>query len=135
MAYLSEQDLINRIGAGQLLLLSDRDGDGQADAGAIDGAIAEAQSTINGYLTGRYHLPLDHVPPLLTRIAVDIALYSLHSIETPQNVHDRYREAIRLLDRIARDEIVLDAARVPALGEGTHDALAVMVDSGRKRGF
>ena len=33
MAYLTEQDLINRIGAAEMLRLSDRDGDGLADAG------------------------------------------------------------------------------------------------------
>lgn len=115
MAYATPQDLETRFGADELLKLADRDGDGLADAGVIERALADAEAEINGYLTARYRLPLATVPLLLTRLACDLARYALAEDHTPEPVAKRAEEARQLLKRLADGTVNLglDAAAQP----------------------
>ncbi|WP_157831920.1 gp436 family protein [Thalassospira marina] len=134
MPYVSATDLGNRIGADQLTRLADRDGDGVADTGVIEAAIAEADGVIDGYLTGRYELPLSNPPALLTSIACDLILYALHPWGAPEEVRNRRNDAIKMLQSIADGKVVLDG-RIPSDDEPQWgDALPVMTDP-RRMGF
>ncbi|MBC06355.1 DUF1320 domain-containing protein [Thalassospira sp.] len=135
MAYLTEQDLTQRIGAAELLRLSDRDGDGQADAGVITGAISEAESTINGYLTGRYSLPITPVPALLTGLAADIALYNLHPWGAPEEMRLRFKDAMATLKQIAAGDLVLSAERVPSVSMPQWGDSGPVLSEPRRKGF
>lgn len=118
MAYATRADLERRFGAAEVLQLADRDGDGLADAGVIDGALAEAAAEIDAYLAGRYDLPLPVVPPVLERIACDIARYRLMADNPLEEARRRYEDARRLLENLAagRVSLGLPASSAPATG-------------------
>ena len=134
MPYVSATDLGNRIGEGELIRLSDRDGDGVADTGVIDAAIAEADGVIDGYLAGRYDLPLASPPALLKTIACDLILYALHWVEPPEGLRNRKNDAIKMLQSIADGKLVLDGRTPSTDTPQWGDALAVTTDP-RKMGF
>lgn len=134
MTYVTAADLANRIGQDELTRLADRDGDDVADTGVIDAAIAEADGIIDGYLAGRYDLPLSTVPPLLTSIACDLVVNGLHPWGAPEDVRNRKNDALKMLQQIADGKLVLDG-RIPATEEPQWgDDLPVMTDP-RKMGF
>lgn len=107
MAYATVSDLIARFGEAELIQLTDR-----AGAHAVDGAIAQralddAAAEIDGYLASRYQLPLPTVPPLLARIACDIARYLLWEDRASDEVRRRYEDARRMLEAIGKGAVSL----------------------------
>ncbi len=109
MAYATQTDMEDRFGAAELVKLTDRDDPpaGQIDAAVLARAIADAEAEINGYLAGRYALPLASVPAVLARIACDLARYYLYDDWTNEPVRDRYEDAVRLLKGISEGKIAL----------------------------
>ena len=77
MPYATTEQVTERYGADLILRLTDRDGDGAADAEVLERALADAASEIDTYLAAKYQLPLSETPAVLTRLAVDIAVYRL----------------------------------------------------------
>lgn len=112
MSYCTQADLIDRFGEAEITQLSDRAGLGSLDASIIAQAIADADAEINGYLSGRYALPLASAPLVMTRIACDIARYWLFGQDATPLVKDRYDQAISYLVKVASGTISLgpDAA-------------------------
>ena len=116
--YATPADIGAQYGAETLALLTDRDGDGTGDPGAAERALADASAEIDGYLAGRYALPLSPGrAALLRRPAVDIAVYRLAadaSTATDER-RRRYEDAVRYLRGIASGEIRLgtDGVRTP----------------------
>ena len=133
MPYVTATDLSNRIGEGELIRLADRDGDGVADTGVIDAAIAEADGVIDGYLAGRYDLSLSSVPVVLTSIAADLAFYALYPWDTPDDIRNRRLDAIRMLEKIAEGKMVFEG-RTPADEPQWGDELATVTEP-RRMGF
>jgi len=113
MSYATQQDLIDRFGETEIVQLSDR---ADQPAGAIDAAIvakalADADELIDGYLAGRYAVPVAApVPAILIAIASDIARYRLHVHEPPELVRKNYEDALRRLKDIADGTLVLQVA-------------------------
>ncbi|QEW05654.1 gp436 family protein [Nitrincola iocasae] len=106
--YATTQDMINRFGEDELQLLTDRDGSLGAIADLVlDQAIADASAEIDGYLGGRYQLPLPTVPAVLTRICCDIARYLLHDEQAPEQLQKRYAEVVAFLRSLGKGEISL----------------------------
>lgn len=106
--YATEQDIIDRYGSDTLLIAFDRDNSGAVDASAVERALNDAQSEIDGYLSGVESLPLANPPALLTRLAVDIALYqgSSSTAQTDEK-RTRYEDVISYLRRVAAGTIKL----------------------------
>ena len=71
--YATAQDILDRY-AHVGLMLSGLTEDGEPDTAPLEKALEEAGSEIAMALRGRYALPLAVVPPVLKRIAVDIAM-------------------------------------------------------------
>jgi len=110
MPYATPADLALRHGADRLIELTDRDRDGIGDDPQIAQALVDASHEIDGYLAARYKLPLPTVPPLLARIACDIALYRLLSLRRMGDIEDarhRYEDARRLLENLAKGVVAL----------------------------
>jgi phage gp36-like protein len=110
MPYATPADLAVRFGADRLIELTDRDRDGLADDPQIAQALDDASFEIDGYLAARYKLPLPTVPPLLARIACDIAIYRLLSLRRMGDIEDarrRYEDARRLLESISKGVVAL----------------------------
>ena len=119
MDYATEQDIIDRYSQDELYLAFDRDGDGALDAGAVTKALADASAEIDGYLVGRYNLPLAAAPAILTGLAVDIALYK-GSVSTTQTEEkrQRYEDAVRYLTKVAEGKISLGIEKPSQGGSG-----------------
>ena len=77
----------------------------------VDRAITDAGELIDGYLRGRYTLPLSPVPGLLNTLAADVAIYRLYArrikLTPPEGVTERYKSALKILEQIQSDKISL----------------------------
>ncbi len=121
MAYCTQDDLITRYGEEELIQLTDATGAGVINADTVARAIADAAGEIDGYLAGRYSVPLSPVPKSIERIACDIARYYLYADQITEAVKKRYDDAVLFLRGIARGDIhvgVDDAGAAPVSDNG-----------------
>lgn len=81
----------------------------------IDGAIADADAEIDGYLAKRYAVPLAPVPKVINKFSKDIAVYNLFSrigIDegTGEKTYlNRYNAAVRFLTLVAEGKVSIGA--------------------------
>ncbi|TVP08815.1 gp436 family protein [Shewanella sp. KCT] len=108
MPYATAEQMIARFGEQELTALTDRDGTvGGVVMAALDTAINDASALIDGYLAGRYALPLAHPLPALTRICCDMARYGLYDDAVSDAVAKRNDDAVRFLEKVAQGSITL----------------------------
>lgn len=109
MSYATRDDMVARFGHREVMMLTDRDLTGDIDDTVLFDALAAASSEIDGYLGGRYRLPLNPAPNVLTVYACDIARYRLCGAESPETelILRRYELAIKFLERVAKGDITL----------------------------
>jgi phage gp36-like protein len=112
MAYCTLDDILKIVPADDILQLTDDAGAGEIDPAKVDEAIAHAGELIDGYLRGRYSLPLNPVPGLINRLAADIAAYRLYMRRPPAGglmdpVAERYKTAVKLLAEIQKGVVSL----------------------------
>jgi phage gp36-like protein len=114
--YAQVADLVGRFGQQEIIELTDRASppSGGLDAAVAERALADADAEIDVYLAGTYELPLPSVPPVLTRIACDIARYRLWDDRAPEEVRARYEDARRVLEAIAAGKVTLGPANGPS---------------------
>lgn len=105
--YATRAALIDRFGEAELIQLTDRERLGVIDDTVLDQAIADAAHEIDSHLAGRYTLPLATVPPVLTRVACDVARYRLYDDAAPEEVRNRYKDGVRWLEALARGTVSL----------------------------
>jgi len=83
-------------------------------AANVNRAISDAGELIDGYLRGRYTLPLAPVPGIIATLACDIAVYRLYArkvrVTPPEGVSERYKAALKALEQIQKGEITLGSA-------------------------
>lgn len=123
--YATQDDLLKQIREAELIQLTDESDLGVIDAATVDGALVNASAQIDGYLGGRYDLPLATVPGILVKICVDIAIYNLYALGhgPPESRSDIYANDIRLLLKIAEGKISLGSGDPD--GTGTVDIPSV----------
>ena len=128
MAYITQTDIENRIGATILIQLTDDDGDGVADASVVNKAISDAEAEVNGYVGTRYSVPLDPVPAIVSRWTTSIAVYLVyqHRRGASETVQYEYEQTVKALDKVSRGLITLGAnepeTTTPEVGGVTVDA-------------
>ncbi|HDH51223.1 MAG TPA: DUF1320 domain-containing protein [Nitrospirae bacterium] len=114
MAYCTLTEIKDRIPEENLIQLTDDDNRGIVDQGKVDAAILDADEVIDGYLRGRYTLPLSPVPALLNKISIDIAVFNLYSrkleFEMAEVIKDRHKNALKLLTQIQSGTVTLGTA-------------------------
>ncbi|MCO8100477.1 gp436 family protein [Acinetobacter indicus] len=95
--YATEENLVARFGqeVDQLKLMH------ASTSTAVEDALQDATEEINGYIGGRYALPLTNVPSNLERMACDIARYRLYFQQPTEEVRKRYEDAISFLKLVA----------------------------------
>lgn len=131
MSYATLADLEERYGHEEILLVGDRDHDGEIDEAVVDRALQDAADEIDAHISTRYALPLPHTPPILRRLACAMALYYLSSdaASLTEEKANRFDHAVKTLKLIARGEakLGLPEAQVPktsarpAVDEGRAD--------------
>ena len=124
MAYTTLAALTARFGADMLTRATDRAAvpTGAIDSAVVAKAIADAQAVIDGYLAGRYALPLADVPPLVAALAEDVAIWKLHPYDPDPKVKADYDAAMRALRDIAAGTIRLPLAGAEIAGSGSTGA-------------
>lgn len=121
--YATGDDMIDRFGEREARTLSDREFEGTPDMDVLKRGLSTATDEINGYIAGRYTLPLPKLPPILKGICCDIARYRLTGTERTcsDEIRERYRDAIRYLEGVASGKVSLGVfadtgAAVPSAG-------------------
>ncbi len=118
MSYATLAQLIDRYGEPMLIDLTDREepAAGAIVAAVVARALADTDAMIDGYLAGRYALPLAETPTLLTDLALQIALYKLHRNVVSEKVQRDHDAAVRTLRDIAAGTVRLDVAGAEPAG-------------------
>ena len=131
MSYCTLQELTDRYGERTLIDLSDRDDapTGVIDDALIGSAIDDAGAEIDGYLRGRYALPLAATPPVLRDLCLRVAIYKAHTHVVTDKIRRDYEDAMRSLRMIADGSIRLDIAGSEPTSSGSSDV--VMTDTSR----
>jgi phage gp36-like protein len=120
MTYASQSDLVERYGTDMLINLTDRATPpvDAIDAGVVTRGLEDADAAIDGYLKGRYALPLSVTPPLLRDLAQAITIYKLHRDTAAEKIRNDYTDALKTLSLIASGTIRLDVAGVEPAASG-----------------
>lgn len=108
--YATVEDFVARIGEVEAVELTDREEIGEINRAVLDTALSDSASQIDGYLSGRYRLPLMTVPQNLVRICCDLARYRLCGVShTPitEEIESRYKLCIKELESISKGVVSL----------------------------
>lgn len=81
----------------------------------IDHVISMAAEEIDGYLRGRYQLPLTVVPTMVRQLSIDVVRYHLYARRSegtnfPPAILERYKQAIVKLENLREGLISLGQA-------------------------
>lgn len=121
MAYATQQDLIDRFGARELIQRTDRSLPQTAiDAAVVERHLGDADALIDTYVARVAALPLDPVPAALTKVACDIARYFVwgETAEKDGPVHRAYADGLRFLRDVAEGRVRLDVGGDPVTPAG-----------------
>ena len=110
MRYCTRADIGNAIPEMTLIQLSNDDPSSMApNESVIEDAVRQAEELVDGYLRGRYTLPLDPVPTVLRDAVVYLARHWLYQRRPegalPDAVKDSRKDTVKLLESI-RDGVV-----------------------------
>lgn len=115
MPYASQADLVSRFGADELIQVTDRANAGTLDSSVVATALADADAVINGYLAGRYAVPVTPTQPLLLRLCADIARALLWKDRPSDAVRQAQEDALKILRDLSRgDAVLVGAAAAPS---------------------
>ncbi|NCJ06681.1 DUF1320 domain-containing protein [Synechococcales cyanobacterium C] len=124
MSYATPQEFIDQFGQEESLQLTNLDDPTAEDVDEelLERTLADATDEINGYLEGRYPLPFTSVPRVLRRVALDIARYRLDRYLARDDARQRYEDAIKFLESVAKGMIRLGLNQEAALVEAKIDS-------------
>ena len=119
-AYATAQDILDRYATVAVFLARLND-EGLPDTAPLETALHEAASEIDTALRGRYRLPVADVPPVLRRIAVDLAVDAIprNGIEAADLFERRAKAARQLLAEIAAGKAKLDLPEANTADSGS----------------
>ena len=124
-----------RIPTDLLIQLTDEENLGVINEETVNGVIKDAQVLFEGYVRGRYPLPLTPVPDLAVSIVADLAAHGMFSLrplfDMPKTIQDRRDTALNLMARIQDGKMPLfEPATAPAATGGN-----VVQTAGPERAF
>lgn len=120
--YCTLEDLLKQVSEGVLIELTDDEGLGAVNQERVDRAVEDAAALIDSYASARYPTPLDPVPGVLRKIAVDIALYNLFARRgydedsADKAVLDRHKAALAFLQHLSKGLVSIGVSQPPAEG-------------------
>jgi phage gp36-like protein len=147
MAYVTANDVQERLGDQLYIELTDDSGSGSADPDKVNEALEGAEGEVNSYLGRRYAVPVSlseqsMISQVLKSFVLDLVEHRLHSRRppVPEDVRRKRDQALVWLKRVAEGEVVLptatsvplsDAATIPGEAVGsprelTRDGLSAL---------
>ncbi len=113
MDYCTIDDIETYTSTPTLIQLTSDEGQETVNRDVALEAILYSSALIDGYLRGRYNLPLNTHFPLLKVLAVDISIYRLYSRrlvnEIPEGIETAYKNAVSTLRDIQKGVISLQS--------------------------
>ncbi len=121
MPYCTLEDLIKTLPEERVIELSDdSDTPTSVNEDNINEVIAKADGDIDGYIGGRYSLPLTTVPQKIKDISVDLAIYYLWTRrperKAPEEIRVKYNDGIKKLKDIQEGRFLLGIAQMGSSG-------------------
>lgn len=111
MAYCALDDLKQHILDKDIAQITDDAAGKNIDQSKVSAMAQKAADIIDGFLRGRYTLPLSSSPPLITSIACDLTIYYLYErrfgLNMPETLQKRYENSMKLLKGIQSGMILL----------------------------
>lgn len=122
MAYCTLEDILGSMDEADVIGYTDDDDAGTVDQSRVDQAIEMAGVMIDAYVGGRYQVPLDPVPDLVKRLAVDLAVFEICSrrSDPPENREQKRQQAVRLLEKIGSGSAVIPGAVSASTDSGSN---------------
>ena len=110
--YATPDNMLSRFGTQDLMLLTEREDSvpGEINTVVLEQALSDASAEIDGYIVGRYTLPLTTVPAVLERNCCDIARYFLYGDKAPEQGEKRYTAVVKFLTAVSKGDISLGLA-------------------------
>jgi len=122
--YCNIDDIKQQVTETTLIEITDDNLAGEVNTAIIDEAIIYSESLIDGYLRGRYSLPLSIIPMLIKLLAIDLSIFRLYSrrfhADMPDSINDKYKNSVKLLEQIQKGIVSLGIETIgttPELGE------------------
>lgn len=122
MTYATRSDLEDHYGPDEIAQR-----EAALKAGTVDQVLVDAAALIDGYLVGRYSVPLTAVPPNLILVACSIARYNLLGEAATERARNDYTDALKWLKDVEAGRVRLQAA-APVPGN-TPDATVLFTTS------
>jgi phage gp36-like protein len=109
MPYATQTEFIEAFGAELTIELTNLEDPTATtvDATVMTRGLTRATSLIDSYLSGRYALPLSTTPAVLTTLCLDIARYQMGHNAEEKDVRQRYEDALKVLEQIAKGTLNL----------------------------
>lgn len=107
--YATRDDMVMAFGERECISLTDREFTGAIDDAVMLSFLEQASAEIDSYLVARYPTPWPDAPRLLVGRCCAIARYLACGAQTQvtDEIRDRYRDAIRYLEQVARGTVSL----------------------------
>lgn len=142
--YLSPEELLAFMPWKSVAQLTNDDPKAEkADMAKVQEAVRAAEELADGYLRGRYALPLSTVPTLLRDVVRTIARFKLYErrpeSKMPDTVLETYKAAVKTLEQIRSGRITLGVAAtaepVPERGEHRMSAPAAYFSDAMRKAY
>lgn len=105
--YITEQGMVDRYGQDEIKRITDRTRTGEIDSQVLNQAITDAQSEVDAYISSKYTTPLTTITEAISRTTGDIARYRLYDERCPENIRQRYQEAVEFLKAVSAGRATL----------------------------
>lgn len=122
--YCQIDDIKKLVQEATLIEITDDSLSGQINTDVVNETILYAGTLIDGYLRGRYTLPLQTVPEIIKVLATDLSIYRLYSrrfhTDMLDSINDKYKNSIKLLEQIQKGIVSLGIEaedKTPEYGE------------------
>jgi phage gp36-like protein len=138
--YCTVNDLLGSIREETIIELSDdSDTPTSINVDIVNQMIVQADNEIDGYIRGRYILPLDPVPGVIKDISVDMSIYNLWTRRperaAPDAIIKKYNDRIKRLQDIAEGVFLVNAPQLGASDSTGKDNYCKTNKTARDRKF
>ncbi|QEH19132.1 gp436 family protein [Histophilus somni] len=132
--YATIKDFVARVGESETIELTDREAVGEINSTVLETALSDSTSQIDGYLSGRYKLPLVIVPQNLVRICCDLARYRLAGVShmpITEEIETRYKLCIKELESLSKGVVSLGVEELNS-SRGNEDNTVQFFNTGNR---